>query len=99
MSFDCWITSNSPGEVTAWVGGVVPWLKRHRPDWHLRLALVPCPYASGTEPSVARQLAQIDDVLSPWQTTLTWLSLARLQPPAAPQGVVLFLGGRRWHEM
>jgi lipid-A-disaccharide synthase len=99
VSFDCWITSNSPGEVTAWVGGVVPWLKRHRPDWHLRLALVPCPYASGTEPSVARQLAQIDDVLSPWQTTLTWLSLASLRPPPAAQGVVLFLGGDPWHAL
>ena len=99
MAFDCWITSNSPGEVTAWVGGVVPWLHRLRPEWHLRLALVPCPYASGTEPEVARQLAKIDEVLSPWQTTLTWLGLSPLQRRPADRGLVLFLGGDPWHAL
>ena len=63
MSFDLWITSNSPGEVSSWVGGVTPKLAELRPEWRTRLALVPCPYASGAEKRVAQTLKGVEEVL------------------------------------
>ncbi|MBX3168129.1 MAG: hypothetical protein KF760_11995 [Candidatus Eremiobacteraeota bacterium] len=99
MSFDLWITSNSPGEVSAWVGGVTPKLARLRPDWRVRLALVPCPYASGAEKRVAQQLEGVHEVLSPWETTRWYLGLGKLGWPRAERGLVMFLGGDPWHAL
>ncbi|MBS2038702.1 hypothetical protein JST97_27220 [bacterium] len=99
MSFDLWITSNSPGEVSSWVGGVTPKLARLRPDWRVRLALVPCPYASGAEKRVAQQLDGVHEVLSPWETTRWYFGLGKLGWPKARQGLVMFLGGDPWHAL
>lgn len=97
MGFDLWMTSNSPGEVSTWVGGVVPWLRKLRPHWRIRLALVPCPYASGAEKSVAERIEGLDEVLSPWETTRWYLGLSRRA--TAPRGLVMFLGGDPWHAL
>lgn len=99
MSFDLWITSNSPGEVSTWVGGVTPKLARLRPDWRVRLALVPCPYASGAEKRVAQTLEGVGEVLSPWETTRWYFGLGKLGWPRAPRGLVMFLGGDPWHAL
>ena len=99
MSFDLWITSNSPGEVSTWVGGVTPKLARLRPDWRVRLALVPCPYASGAEKRVAQTLEGVHEVLSPWETTLWYFGLGKLGWPKAARGMVMFLGGDPWHAL
>lgn len=99
MSFDLWLTSNSPGEVSAWVGGVMPWLARLRPEWKVRLALVPCPYASGAEKRVAQQLPGIQEVFSPWETTRWYLGWKRPAWPPARRGLVMFLGGDPWHAL
>ncbi|MBN9415926.1 hypothetical protein ABS71_13350 [bacterium SCN 62-11] len=99
MSFDLWITSNSPGEVSTWVGGVTPKLAQLKPDWRVRLALVPCPYASGAEKRVAQQLEGVHEVLSPWETTRWYFGLGKLGWPRAPRGLVMFLGGDPWHAL
>jgi len=99
MSFDLWITSNSPGEVSTWVAGVVPIIRQLRPQWTVRLALVPCPYASGAEKRVAQQIAGLDEVFSPWETFCWWLGLKSSHLPSAQRGAVLFLGGDPWHAL
>jgi len=99
LSFDLWITSNSPGEVSTWVGGVTPKLAELRPDWRVRLALVPCPYASGAEKRVAQTLKGVDEVLSPWETTRWYFGLGKLGWPRATRGLVMFLGGDPWHAL
>ena len=99
MSFDLWITSNSPGEVSSWVGGVTPKLAELRPEWRTRLALVPCPYASGAEKRVAQTLKGVDEVLSPWETTRWYFGMGKLGWPAARRGLVMFLGGDPWHAL
>lgn len=99
MSFDVWITSNSPGEVSSWVGGLVPELHRLRPEWRIRVALVPCPYASGAEKRVAEAIPGVSQVLSPWETSMWALGLKRLPDPPAPRGLVMFLGGDPWHAL
>jgi len=99
LSFDLWITSNSPGEVSTWVGGVSPKLAELRPDWRVRLALVPCPYASGAEKRVAQTLKGVHEVLSPWETTRWYFGLGKLGWPKAPRGLVMFLGGDPWHAL
>lgn len=43
------IISNGPGELATWVRPVVRELQTAHPDVQLRIALVPCPYASGQE--------------------------------------------------
>jgi lipid-A-disaccharide synthase len=99
LSFDLWITSNSPGEVSTWVGGVVPWIARLRPRWKVRLALVPCPYASGAEKRVALGIAGVHEVFSPWETTRWFFGAHPPAWPRARQGLVLFLGGDPWHAL
>lgn len=99
VAFDLWITSNSPGEVSSWVGGVTPKLARLRPEWKVRLALVPCPYASGAEKRVAQTLAGVHEVLSPWETTRWYFGLGKLGWPKARHGLVMFLGGDPWHAL
>jgi hypothetical protein len=99
VSFDLWITSNSPGEVSTWVGGVTPKLAHLRPDWKVRLALVPCPYASGAEKRFAQTLEGVHEVLSPWETTRWYFGLGKVGWPKAPQGLIMFLGGDPWHAL
>jgi hypothetical protein len=99
VSVDLWLTSNSPGEVATWVGTVAPALARLRPEWRQRLALVPCPYASGAEKRVAEQIEGLQEVLSPWETTRWYFGARRLAWPRAPRGLVMFLGGDPWHAL
>lgn len=93
------LTTNSPGELHSWVRGTVAELKRLRPDVRIVVALVPCPYASGAEARVAREIPGIDRVLTPWETMLLVLG----RPPAdyrpSGDGVVVFLGGDPWHAL
>jgi hypothetical protein len=99
VAFDLWITSNSPGEVSSWVGGVVPHIARERPEWTVRVALVPCPYASGAEKRVAAGIEGVHEVLSPWESTMWYLGMRESALPYARRGAVLFLGGDPWHAL
>lgn len=84
------IISNGPGELATWVRPVVRVLRSALPQLRLRIALVPCPYASGQE---AETIARWGGDIEVWQTDET---LRRMfwgpRPPAEP-GVVLFMGG------
>jgi len=99
MSFDLWITSNSPGEVSSWVAGVMPWIRQHRPDWRVHLLLVPCPYASGAEKRVAQAIPGFCEVMSPRETVMWYLGLTPSTTPKGDKGAVLFLGGDPWHAL
>ena len=88
------LVSNSPGEVATFVRPVASELKARHPDWCLRIALVPCPYATGAEASVIRSWNIADEVWTPRQTTWNWL----LGKGAGP-GAVAFLGGDPWHAL
>ena len=91
---DIVITVNSPGEVSSWVKLTAEYLKAE-PGKNLRIvvALVPCPYASGTEAEVLNSFEGVDLVLRPEQTVrmIFGLSVKEYQP--RPKGVVVFLGG------
>lgn len=71
-------------------------IKRLDPASRVTLALVPCPYASGAEVAVAREIPGVDRVLSPWQTTRAVLLGGQ---PRAARGVCAFLGGEPWHAL
>ena len=88
------LVSNSPGEVTTFVRPVATELKARHPEWRLRIALVPCPYATGAEASVIRSWNLADEVWTPAQTTWNWL-----RGKGAGPGVVGFFGGDPWHAL
>lgn len=99
MGFDLWITSNSPGEVSSWVGSVAPLLQQRCPDWTLRLLLVPCPYASGAEKRVAEAIPGLHEVWSPLESVRWLLGWKTSSLPSHARGAVLFLGGDPWHAL
>lgn len=100
------IISNGPGELATWVRPVVRALRAAAPGARLRIALVPCPYASGSE---AETIAGWDRETAPdptpdfpeslahspievWKPDETVNRLLRGPLPSEP-GVVLFMGG------
>lgn len=95
------IISNGPGELATWVRPVVRVLRRLYPALRLRIALVPCPYASGHE---AETIAAWDDApeapqsseippIEVWKPEETLRRLFRGPLPEAGPGAVLFMGG------
>lgn len=48
------LTSNGPGELYTWVRPVVDAWRRAEPDADVRVVLVPCQFAAGGEPEIAR---------------------------------------------
>ncbi|MBQ7567439.1 hypothetical protein IJT17_01385 [bacterium] len=93
---DVIITSNSPGELSAWVAPFVACLRQRHPDWHIYLALVPCPFATGREAEYARRIEGLAAIWTPWQTLKILLG-GRLPVPRAERGLVVYLGGEAWH--
>lgn len=93
---DVIITSNSPGELSAWVAPLVSVLRLQHPDWHLYLALVPCPFATGREEEFAQSIEGLTAVWNPKQTCRILLG-GHLPIPRAERGLVLYLGGDAWH--
>lgn len=96
---DVVITVNSPGELLSWVAGTATEIKKRRPDLRVVVALVPCPFASGREMVVARELPGVDIVLSPGETAKAWFGAFPQRYRPAPEGVVLYLGGEPWHTL
>jgi lipid-A-disaccharide synthase len=84
------IISNGPGELATWVRPVVRVLHGALPGVKLRIALVPCPYASGQE---AETIAHWGGEIEVWrpEETLRRLFLGPL--PERGPGAVLFMGG------
>ncbi|NDC83395.1 hypothetical protein EB093_07035 [bacterium] len=89
---ELWITSNSPGELSAWVDPVVRTIQSRNPDVQITVALVPCQYATGTENTVAAAIPGVDSVLTVSDTLR--LIVGRLpRPTVSRRGVVVYLGG------
>ena len=87
--FHLYITTNSPGELTAWVKPIVKTLKEQCPNSRITLLLVPCQYASGEEKRIAEAIPGIEDVW-PVRKTLTRLLLPTTKPT---HGAIISLGG------
>lgn len=94
---DVVITTNSPGELQSWVKGTVAALRARNRQVRIVLALVPCPYASGMEATVANQVSGLDIVLSPGQTVRLMLGMSVEAYKPSSQGVSVYLGGDTWH--
>lgn len=84
------IISNGPGELATWVRPVVGVLRRDLPHVHLRIALVPCPYASGQE---AESIASWNLDIEIWRPHETQRRLLLGPLPERTPGAVLFMGG------
>ncbi|WP_353292729.1 glycosyl transferase [Synechococcus sp. M16CYN] len=94
------LVSNAPGELTTWVRPLAKRLhslQQFRPQAvsslaSLRLALVPCPNATGHEHAVA-QSWQLFDRIVPACSFWSLLLRPSLFGPWPHQGIVVFLGG------
>ncbi len=91
---DVIITVNSPGEVSGWLKPVSVALE-HLP-WESRITVFipPCPFASGAETEVVKEIPQVDKVIGAKETIRLILTGKRpkgFYPSGC--GVVLFLGG------
>ena len=93
---DIIITSNSPGELSAWVAPLAAAWRVQHPEWHLYLALVPCPFATGREADFAGRIEGLTAVWEPRQTIKILLG-GRLPIPRSERGLVVYLGGDAWH--
>jgi len=89
------LVSNGPGELYTWVGPVVRELRRALPDARVAVSLVPCQFAAGNEPEVARSFGP-DHVATPGEylRALAAGSVpAGLADAGAGPGAVVGLGG------
>lgn len=84
------LISNGPGELATWVRPVVRVLRGELPGVKLRIALAPCPYASGHE---AETIAVWGGDIEVWTPDETLRRLFRGPRPEAEPGAVLFMGG------
>lgn len=91
------LTSNGPGELYTWARPVVDAWRRAEPDADLRIALVPCQFAAGGEPAIARTFA-VDGVTTVAQF-VTAAATGGAPPGLAggPGGLVVSLGGAGAH--
>lgn len=91
---DVILTTNSPGEVSAWVRPMVKAVKAEWPESKITVFIPPCTFASGREVPVVEKFPEVDLVAGP-MPTLRYLLLH--QKPhgfqTGKEGFVLFLGG------
>lgn len=95
---DIVLVSNSPGELSSWVRVMAAVLKRKMPSNRIVVALVPCPFASGSEVKVAHNYKDVDIVIPPgdfMKYILTGIKPWGYEP--ASSGIVVFMGGDLWH--
>lgn len=93
MTTDVVLTTNSPGELSSWVRVASAALRSD--DVKLHIALVPCPFAAGTEYDYAVSLPGIETVLRPAESLRIMLGMPGFRP--SRKGIVVFLGGEMWH--
>lgn len=92
------ITTNSPGEVTGWLTPALRALQALTLPAHVTVFVPPCPFASGTECAVVRDIPGVDLVVGPRGFLL--YALLGLRPRGfqpGSRGVVLYLGGDLAH--
>lgn len=95
---DIVIITNSPGELTSWARIVTDSLKAKMPNARVIISLVPCPYATGREETIAKSYPSVDQVFSPGDF-MKFLLLGKTPGKFsfAKKGIVVFLGGDFWH--
>ena len=79
------ILSNSPGEVSGWMGPVTKALAESRLELSITGVTLPCPYASGMEAGSARLMPGVADVVR--------LREAMRAAPSEGRRLILQLGG------
>lgn len=95
---DVIITTNSPGEVSAWVKPMVRALKEEWPGTRISVFIPPCTFASGREVPVVEGFAEVERAIGP--AAYLRYALLRLKPGGfkpSHEGFVLFLGGDLGH--
>lgn len=95
---DVIITTNSPGEVSAWVRPMVKAIRVEWPDAQITVFVPPCTFASGREVPVLRGFPEVNQVVGPG--AYVQYALFRKKPRGfkpGSQGFVLFLGGDLGH--
>lgn len=90
--FLLYIQTNSPGELTSWVGPFAKAAAAHNPAVRIIILLTPCQYATGNEHQVAASFPGVVRVYPPKETIRLLASLPWFRRPAE-QGAVLYLGG------
>ncbi len=98
MSMDIILTTNSPGEVSAWVKPMVKALHREWPDSRITVFIPPCTFASGRETPVVESFTEVNQVIGP-RAYIKYAVFRRKPREFCPgkNGFVLFLGGDLGH--
>lgn len=92
---DLIIITNGPGELASWVKPVVNIIKASENPPRISIFLPPCPFSSGQEERIARDIAGI--VLNPVEF-IKFLMVGKTPDfKALKKGIVLFLGGEPLH--
>ncbi|HHT27844.1 MAG TPA: hypothetical protein GXZ82_11420 [Firmicutes bacterium] len=88
------MTTNSPGEVAAWLTPTVRALRHRAPQARISVFVPPCTFAGGAECRVIRRMPWVDQVYGPAE--FVRYALFGIKPAGfapGPTGVVCFLGG------
>lgn len=91
-TFDVWIQTNSPGELSSWVRSFCHQISLTIPQAKIHIFLTPCQYASGNEVPVAKTFENVVEVFSP-KETIRLLASAPFFSKKNKNGFVLYLGG------
>lgn len=93
MDFNIVITTNGPGEMSAWVQPMIQEIRQHLPQARILIALVPCPHSSGYEAQYGSRF--YGATVLPPSETLQYILTGHLPSHVvlAKHGVVLHLGG------
>ena len=92
---DLIIITNGPGELASWVKPAVNIIKNSENPPRISIFLPPCPFSSGQEERIARDIAGI--VLNPVEF-IKFLMVGKTPDfKALKKGIVLFLGGEPLH--
>lgn len=93
MDFNIVITTNGPGEMSAWVQPMINEIRSTLPHARILIALVPCPHSSGYEEQFSHRFIGAT-VLAP-KETVQFILTGTLPSHVvlAQHGVVLHLGG------
>ena len=94
---DLIIITNGPGELASWVKSTVSAVKNKNPHIRISIFLAPCPFSSGQEERVAREIPGVDIVLNPRQFIEFLISGKTKEFISSREGIVIFLGGDPFH--
>ncbi|MCK4257801.1 MAG: hypothetical protein KAX49_02420 [Halanaerobiales bacterium] len=100
---DVILTTNSPGEVSAWVKPMVKRIKKELPHSKITVFIPPCTFASGREVPVVESFPEVDQVIGPGdyiRYVIFRQNIFKKKPKGfrpANEGFVLFLGGDLGH--